>query len=186
MRLADALPSRAGGPPRIRRGTRPRADHGLRRARVCAEASPSPGRLCAVLDPEVTWTQPATPEPPMSAAISRHVVRLVSEYTGRAPTQARPGIRDNFVVCITQDTMTKGERHLLDADENELLETIRREFQSTMRDDLISGVELLTGRTVLSFMSDHDAEHDCAAEVFVLDGPPEFPAVAADDAVGAD
>ena len=99
-------------------------------------------------------------------------------------TRAGTAIRDNLVVCITQDTMTKGEHHLLDADENELVETIRREFQTTMRDDLISGIELLTGRTVLSFMSDHDAQHDYAAEVFVLDGPPEVPAAAADDAVG--
>jgi uncharacterized protein YbcI len=130
------------------------------------------------------WTQESTPEPSLSAAISRHVVRLFSEYTGRAPMKARTGIRDNFVVCITQDTMTKGERHLLDADENELVETIRREFQKVMRDDLINGIELLTGRTVLSFMSDHDAQHDYAAEVFVLDGPPEVPAAAADAAVG--
>ena len=132
----------------------------------------------------MTWTPEATPEPSMSAAISRHVVRLFSEYTGRAPTQARTAIRDNVVVCITQDTMTKGERQLLDADENELVETIRREFQQTMRDDLINGIELHAGRTVLSFMSDHDAQHDHAAEVFVLDGPPEVPAAAADEAVG--
>ena len=132
----------------------------------------------------MTWNQQATPEPSLSAAITRHVVRLFSEYTGRAPIKARTGIRDNFVVCITQDTMTKGERHLLDADENELVETIRREFQRTMQDDLINGIELLTGCTVLSFMSDHDAQHDYAAEVFVLDGPPEIPAAAADDAVG--
>src|SRR4051812_16322233 len=132
----------------------------------------------------MTWTQEATPEPSLSAAISRHVVRLFAEYTGRAPTKARTAIRDNFVVCITQDTMTKGEHHLLEDDESELLETIRREFQTTMRDDLINGVELLTGRRVLSFMSDHAAQHDSAAEFLVLDGPPEFPATAADAAVG--
>ena len=132
----------------------------------------------------MTWTQDITPEPSLSAAVSRHVVRLFSEYTGRAPTQARTAIRDNFVVCITHDTMTKGERQMLDTDQNELVETIRREFQITMLDDLINGIELLTGRTVLSFMSDHDAEQDYAAEVFVLDGAPEVPAAAADDAVG--
>jgi uncharacterized protein YbcI len=132
----------------------------------------------------MTWGQEATPEPSLSAAVSRHIVRLFSEYTGRAPLKARTAIRDNFVVCITQDTMTKGERQLLDAHENELVETIRREFQTAMRDDLVGGIELLTGRTVLSFMSDHDAQHDYAAEVFVLDGPPEIPAAAADEAVG--
>jgi len=34
------------------------------------------------------------------------------------------------------------------------------------------GVETLTACKVLSFMSDHDAEHDYAAEVFALDRPP--------------
>jgi hypothetical protein len=50
--------------------------------------------------------------------------------------------------------------------------SIRRKFQTTMRDDLVAGIETLTNRKVLSFMSDHDADHDYAAEVFVLDGPP--------------
>ena len=31
---------------------------------------------------------------------------------------------------------------------------------------------MLTGRKVLSFMSDHDGEADYAAEVFILDGQP--------------
>jgi uncharacterized protein YbcI len=46
-----------------------------------------------------------------------------------------------------------------------------------MADDLIGGIELLTGRRVISFLSDHNAESDHAAEVFVLDdsadGSPE-------------
>jgi hypothetical protein len=32
----------------------------------------------------------------------------------------------------------------------------------------------LTGRSVVSFMSDHDAETDHAAEIFILDGEPEW------------
>ena len=47
-----------------------------------------------------------------------------------------------------------------------------------MREDLVGGVELLTGRKVLSFMSDHDGEADYAAEVFILDGPPIVEAAA--------
>ena len=42
-----------------------------------------------------------------------------------------------------------------------------------MRDDLVGGVELLTGRKVVSFLSDHDSAADMAAEVFVLVGPPQ-------------
>jgi uncharacterized protein YbcI len=100
-------------------------------------------------------------------------VRLVAEYTGRGPTKARTTIRDNVVLCMTEDNLTKAERRLVQEDEGELVVTIRRRFQTTMRDDLVSGIELLTGRTVVSFLSDHNAETDHAAEVFVLDGPPQ-------------
>jgi uncharacterized protein YbcI len=113
------------------------------------------------------------PSDSLTAAISRHVVRLFAEYTGRGPTKARTSIRDNVIVCLTEETMTKAERRLVQEGENELVVTIRRKFQTTMRDDLVGGIELLTGRKVLSFMSDHDANHDCAAEVFLLDGPPK-------------
>src|SRR5215203_4640320 len=111
----------------------------------------------------------------LPAAISRHVVRLVAEYTGRGPTKARTTIRDNVVVCIAEDNLTKAERRLAAAGEGELVVTVRRKFQSTMRDDLVSGIELLTGRKVVSFLSDHDDAADMAAEIFVLEGPPQMP-----------
>jgi uncharacterized protein YbcI len=110
----------------------------------------------------------------LAAAISRHVVRLFAEYTGRGPTKARTTIRDNVVVCVAEDNMTKAERRLVQAGENELVVTLRRKFQTTMRDDLVQGVEVVTGRTVVSFLSDHNTDTDYAAEVFVLDGPPVF------------
>ena len=110
----------------------------------------------------------------LSAAISNHIVRLFAEYTGRGPTKARTTIRDNVVVCITEDDMTKAERRLTQEGEGELVVTVRRRFQSTMRDDLVGGVELLTGRRVVAFLSDHDAGADMAAEVFVLDGAPRL------------
>jgi uncharacterized protein YbcI len=111
----------------------------------------------------------------LSAAISNHIVRLFAEYTGRGPTKARTTIRDNVVVCIAEDNMTKAERRLTQEGEGDLVVTVRRKFQSTMRDDLVSGIELLTGRKVVSFLSDHDDATDTAAEVFVLDGPPQVP-----------
>jgi uncharacterized protein YbcI len=110
----------------------------------------------------------------LAAAISRHVVRVVSEYTGRGPTKARSSIRDNVVVCVTVDNMTKGEHHLVNAGEGDAVVAIRRKFQTTMKDDLVGGIETLTGRRVVSFMSDHDAENDHAVEAFILDGPPEL------------
>jgi uncharacterized protein YbcI len=119
-----------------------------------------------------TGIQDRGPAFSLTAAVSRHVVRLFSEYTGRGPTKARSVISDNVIVCVTHDTLTKGERRLVEEGEAETVVSIRRKFQTTMREDLVGGVELLTGRKVVSFMSDHDAVHDYAAEVFVLEGPP--------------
>src|SRR4051794_11085099 len=116
-------------------------------------------------------TQERTPGS-LTAAISNLIVRLFSEYTGRGPNKARTTIRENVVLCVTQNSMTKGERRLVAEGETELVVSVRRKFQTTMRDDLVAGIEMMAGRSVLSFMSDHDAEHDYAAEVFVLDGPP--------------
>jgi uncharacterized protein YbcI len=110
----------------------------------------------------------------LAADISRLVVRLVAEYTGRGPTRARTMIRDNVVLCVTEDNMTKGERRLVQEGEEELVVTVRRKFQTTMHDDLVGGIEVLTGCKVISFLSDHNAETDHAAEIFVLDGPPRF------------
>jgi uncharacterized protein YbcI len=133
----------------------------------------------------VATNEPQTERPSgtLSAAISRLVVRLVADYTGRGPTKARTTIRDDTIICVTQDNMTKGERRLVDKGETDLVITIRRKFQTTMREDLVGGIELLTGRKVLSFMSDHDAEHDYAAEVFILDGPPVLEAAGDDGTV---
>jgi uncharacterized protein YbcI len=108
----------------------------------------------------------------LCSAISNLVVRLTAEYTGRGPTKAKTSIRDNVVICITTENMTKGERRLVEKGEAETVVGIRRKFQSTMRDDLVGGIEMLTGRKVISFLNDHDAVHDQAIDAFVLDGPP--------------
>jgi uncharacterized protein YbcI len=106
-----------------------------------------------------------------AAAISNHVVRTMSEYTGRGPTKARTHINDNVVTVLLQDTLTKGERSLVGDELDELVLTMRKAFQGTMRHDLISGVEEILGRKVVAFMSDNHIDPDIAAEVFVLAAP---------------
>lgn len=113
-------------------------------------------------------------------AISNAIRQLVAEYTGRGPTRARTSTRDNVVVVLLEDTLTKGERRLaVDGRKDRVLE-YRREFQAAMRDEAIVAVEKLTGRTVSAFMSANHIDPDLAAEVFVLD--PASVAAAADGA----
>jgi uncharacterized protein YbcI len=111
-----------------------------------------------------------------TAAISNHVVRTVSEYTGRGPTKARTHLHADVVTVVLHDTLTKGERSLVADERAELVLSMRKAFQGTMREDLVSGVEQILGRRVVAFMSDNHVDPDVAVEVFLLtpaDGPAE-------------
>ena len=110
----------------------------------------------------------ASPAGSKAAAISNHVVRTMSEYTGRGPTKGRTHIHDDVVTVVLRHTLTKGERSLVGDDLDELVLTARRAFQGTMRHDLIKGVEEILGRKVIAFMSDHHIDPDVAVEVFLL------------------
>jgi uncharacterized protein YbcI len=104
----------------------------------------------------------------VNAAISNALVRLHREYLGRGPTKARTSIRDNTVVVLLHDTLTKAERSLIaDGKQDEVLQT-RHSFQMTMRSDMVAAVERVTGRNVVAFMSGNHIAPDLACEVFVL------------------
>jgi uncharacterized protein YbcI len=108
-----------------------------------------------------------------SAAISNMTVRLLSQYTGRGPTRARTHLNEDLVTVVLQDTLTKGETTLLDNGREELVLVTRRTFQDVMGPDLVAGVEQITQRKVLAFLSANHVDPDIAVETFVLAPIPE-------------
>jgi uncharacterized protein YbcI len=104
----------------------------------------------------------------MAAAISNATVRLLSEYTGRGPTRARTYINETLISVVLQDTLTRGERSLVNKGETDLVLANRKAYQRTMASELIAAVEQISGRKVLAFLSDNHIEPDCAVESFVL------------------
>jgi uncharacterized protein YbcI len=108
----------------------------------------------------------------LRSTISNAVVRTFSDFTGRGPTRARTHIVDNLVVCMLEDTLTKGERSLVADGQHEDVRFMRRRFQDGMRESLCSAVETLTGRRVLAMLSDNHIDPELSVEVFVLDGAP--------------
>ena len=108
-----------------------------------------------------------------AAQISNRVVQIMREYTGRGPTQARTYLNDDVVLCVVKDTLTKGEQALVNGGEVQTVLGLRRQYQYLMREDASKAIEEITGRRVVSFMSDNATDPDMAAEIFVLDGPPE-------------
>lgn len=101
--------------------------------------------------------------------ISRGMVALYKEYTGRGPSYARSYVHEDLVVVVLSDTMTPAELTLRDEDRAELVRDQRRVFQDVFRERAIAIAEGVTGRTVLAFLSDHAVDTDHAIEVFVLE-----------------
>ena len=109
---------------------------------------------------------------PHGLAISNLVVRLLSEYTGRGPTKARTHFSENLITVVVQDLLMKGERSLIRDGKQDLVLETRRAYQLTMREDYTAGVEEITGRRVIAFLSANHIDPDVAIESFML-APPD-------------
>jgi uncharacterized protein YbcI len=108
----------------------------------------------------------------LSLAISNSIVGMLREYTGRGPTKARTTIRDNVVLVMLEQTLTKGEQSLVAKGREDKVLEIRHEFQNAMREEGMGKIAELTGRKVVAFLSANHINPDLGAEIFLLDGPP--------------
>jgi uncharacterized protein YbcI len=108
----------------------------------------------------------------LAVAISNAVVGVLRDYTGRGPTQARTYIADDLVTCVMRDTLTKGERTLVEHGRREHVLDTRKEWQDTMEDELTTAVEALTERKVLAYLSQNHIDPDLGVETFVLERLP--------------
>jgi uncharacterized protein YbcI len=104
-----------------------------------------------------------------SAMISTSTVRILHEYTGRGPTKAKTVINDDIVTILLADTLTRGERTLVDNGYTEEVMKVRYEYQLVMREELVATVERQLDRKVIAFMSQNHIDPDLAVEVFVLE-----------------
>jgi uncharacterized protein YbcI len=113
-----------------------------------------------------------SPESSLYVALSNAIVKLLREYTGRGPTKARTTIRDNVVLIMLEQALTKGEQVLVQKGRGENVLALRHEYQEAMREESSAEVAKLTGRTVVAMMSANHLDPDLGAEIYILDGPP--------------
>jgi uncharacterized protein YbcI len=104
-----------------------------------------------------------------SAKIATSAVQLLHEYTGRGPTKAKTTINESLVTILLADTLTTGERTLVEHGHAERVLQVRYDYQSVMRDGLVGIVERELDRKVIAFMSQNHIDPDFAVEVFVLE-----------------
>jgi uncharacterized protein YbcI len=109
----------------------------------------------------------------LPSAISTAIVMLMREYTGRGPMKAQTTIRGNVVLVMLEQTLTKGEQVLVNKGRSENVLALRREYQEAMREESSEKIAELTGQNVTAMMSANHLSPDLAAEIYVLEGPPE-------------
>jgi uncharacterized protein YbcI len=109
----------------------------------------------------------------LPSAISTAIVMLMREYTGRGPMKAQTTIRGNVVLVMLEQTLTKGEQVLVKKGRSENVLALRREYQEAMREESSEKIAELTGQPVTAMMSANHLSPDLAAEIYILEGPPE-------------
>src|SRR5205807_4338473 len=104
-----------------------------------------------------------------SAKIATSAVQVLHEYTGRGPTKAKTTVNEGVVTILLADTLTTGERTLVDHGHADRVLQVRYDYQEAMRDDLVGIVEQELDVKVIAFMSQNHIDPDLAIEVFVLE-----------------
>jgi len=115
-----------------------------------------------------------------SSAISKLVVQTTAEFTGRGPTKAQTQLNEHFVTVVLRDILTKGEQSLVRDGSGEVVLMMRQAFQRTMEPVLVAGVERITGREVVAFLSANHIDPDVAIETFVFAPHPDHSPLAED------
>lgn len=103
----------------------------------------------------------------IEAEISREIVQIHAHYYGRGPTRSRTFMADEAVLCLLGEIFTPSEAILVERGRFEEVRTNRTAFQDAVEDKLRAAVERVSGRPVISFLS-QISEQGFASEVFVL------------------
>ena len=106
-------------------------------------------------------------------AVTDAMVALHQRYHQRAPETAKTLLLDDeLLVCVLEGVYTDVEKTMIELQRTAIVRETRRAFQTAMQHKYITEVERLSGRDVLSFISNHHVGPDMEVEVFMLEPAP--------------
>ena len=114
------------------------------------------------------------PSPPLSgdellAAVTETMVSSHERYYHRRPVSAKTLLLDGeLLACVLGGVYTEVEKTMIELQRATVVHETRSAFQNAMEHRLIAAVERLSGRSVLSFVSDHHVGPDIEIELFML------------------
>jgi uncharacterized protein YbcI len=104
------------------------------------------------------------------AAVTDEMVGLHQRYYQRAPVTAESVLLEGEVlICILAGVYTDVEKTMIELQRTAIVQETRSTFQRAMEHKFISAVERLSGRDVLSFISNCRVGPDMEIEVFILE-----------------
>jgi uncharacterized protein YbcI len=116
----------------------------------------------------------AASEPPLHgdellSAITEAMVALHRRYYHREPVSAKTRmLDDDLLACVLGGVYTDVEQTMIELERAPSVRDTRSAFQNAMKHKFIREVERLSGRTVLTFISDSHVGPDVEIELFVL------------------
>lgn len=108
----------------------------------------------------------------MTDQISGAMVELYAANYGHQRTIAQTYINDKSVLCLLQNSESRGEEREVTAGGAQQVTDNRVAFQVRTEDEFTQAIERITGRSVVAFMSANQDSLDYAAELFILDEAP--------------
>ena len=102
-------------------------------------------------------------------AVTDAMVALHKRYYQRAPVTGKTLLLGGEVlVCVLGGVYTDVEKTMIELQRTAVVEETRSAFQTAMQHKFISAVERLSGRGVVSFISDQHVGPDMEIELFML------------------
>ena len=104
-----------------------------------------------------------------SPRISTEVVRTLKDSFGKGPLKAKSYMLDDFLVVVMRGGVTVAEQTMLDRGHSDLVREFRQTYQNEMGSELVTKIEVLTGRKVVNYQSQILFEPHIVMEIFFFD-----------------
>jgi uncharacterized protein YbcI len=102
-------------------------------------------------------------------AVTEAMVALHKRYYQRAPVTGKTLLLgDEVLACVLGGVYTDVEKTMIELQRTTVVQETRSAFQTAMQHKFISAVERLSGREVVSFISDQHVGPDMEIELFML------------------
>jgi uncharacterized protein YbcI len=102
-------------------------------------------------------------------AVTEAMVALHERYHQRTPLTAKTLLLDDeLLACLLGGVYTDVEKTMIELQHTVIVKQTRSTFQTATRHKFIGAIERLSGREVLTFISNHHVGPDIELKLFIL------------------